>query len=158
MRRDINMYTKSELRAKSEDELKELAKEHKVKLSKDGKPRDTEELISDILVETYPVSPLPRGRRTSIRGTIFTSLADEKGKPFPEGTDLAEVEQKLVTEFGISPEEAERSVKLYLWNMVRYYGYNIESQNGKKVKLSDRRRKKALADANKAEKAEAAAS
>ena len=70
---------------------------------------------------------------------------DEKEKPSVEPIDLVKLVDDLVEDLNVDRDKAERDVKLYVWNMVRYYGYSVEyGDDGTSVKFKDRRRKKFL--------------
>lgn len=114
-----------ELHEKTLPELREMAKSAGVKTS-----GNKDELIHRLVEYSYPVYKLPRPRATSTRGIILSAFVDDKGEP--REVDEEVLVKSLVDTGKVSKEAAQRSIKLYKWNLVRYYGYTFEGGHLKK--------------------------
>lgn len=138
MPRNPSVLRKTVLRNKTEEELRALADEQGVKVNKTAKK---DEIIAKLVQNSYPIFNLPKVRANSRRGATILAFVDDQGKPHKEGTDLAATIDNLVTNFGMSKDEATATVNLYKRDLVRYYGYTLTSENDGVVKFSDARRK-----------------
>jgi len=109
------------------EELKEQLREKGLKQS-----GSKEEQIQRLVEASYPVFPLPKGRQTSARGAVIFAFVDPDGTPKKDVQSDEKVAKQLV-EKGLINDDAKalRTVKLYKYNLVRYYGYSaVETDEG----------------------------
>jgi len=125
----------TQLRAKDDDELRQMVETRELKVAKTA-PRDR--VIQALVESSYPVQDLPKVRPTSKRGTIISAFVAEDGKPKTAGTEVDGLVKHLVDTFGISQEDALSQVKLYMRDMVRYYGYTKVGDSNGVVKFKQR--------------------
>lgn len=131
-------YKLSDLREKSEEALHELAVESGVKVLKSD---SKEELVQKLLVSSYSILRIPSYRPTSQRGYVLGRFLSPDGEPHQDGTDLESVVEGLVEKFSVERDKAEATVRLYKRDLVRYYGYDVVSDEDGVIVFSDRRKK-----------------
>lgn len=133
------VFRVTELREKSLSELTEMAKELNLPVLS-----DKEELIRTIVHSSYPVKEISNSRLSSRRGIVINGFIGAAGRPYSQGTMVSKIVDDLVEQFDMTREDAEATVKLYKRDLVRYYGYDIISEDEGVVKLSDARRRDTL--------------
>jgi len=122
-----------QLKDKTTDELKDILRKNNQKLS-----GNKEELIERAILSSYPVYRFPKARPSSIKGYVLLAYVEPGGEPRKEAVSDREVVEGLLEKGLVATKErAEQYVKLYKYNLVRYYGYQAVN-TGEKTRFVKR--------------------
>ena len=118
----------NEFRNKKVAELKEEAES--LGLKKSG---TREELITRIVESSYPVYALPRLREGSVRGFLLRQLTE------PGVLSTESLVDTLKSKFDLTEQKALSNLKFYKRDVVRYYGFTIDSMDEDKFAVKERK-------------------